>query len=732
MTRSVFARPAFALLLVVGSLAVAHDEDWRKLNTAPPYAGPAFVNGQWVNADGSPAPAPANPTDNQGVTLLAQIPLAMFPGGHTNASDCWGYTSPSGREYALIGLQKGFGVVEVTNPGAPVIVGSISGATSLWHDIKVIGDYAYGVSEGGLGVQVIDLTKVDNGVVTLVQNKQQGGHSSTHNIAANTESGYLYLCGANIANGGLVALSTANPTDPIIAGSWTNSYVHDAQVVSFTSGPYAGREIAYCCDEDTVDIVDVTNKGAMFTTGVATHPGAGYVHQGWLSADRKYFYVNDEADEGSGTQTRSRIYNVEDINNPFYVGEYTSSEVAIDHNNYWHNGFIFQANYTSGLQVFEATNPTNPVRVAWYDTSASAGASFNGAWSCYPYFPSGTVIVSDMQGGLFVLDVDVIGSGVLVIGINTPPTKLQPNTPTQITATIDEVNTTIQSGTVMLNYSVNGGAVMQTAMTLASGTTYEAMLPGMPCFAEVDYFVTAESVVPKTYQSGTTSALVFTGSQVSTVLDQSFEGGLPSGWTATGLWNVTSACEPGPSCSPQNHAYFGLPGSCNFNNGSAVTGSLSVPLDLTASAGTNVTLEYCYAREDEGGGSYDFAEVRFNGVAFEPNPPQSPNAFTSRSVDMSAFAGQQGTLEFFYDSVDSVLNDTLGWMVDGVKVIGATPTCDSCYADCDGSGSLDFFDFLCFQNEFANASSFADCDGSGTLDFFDFLCFQNAFAAGCP
>jgi hypothetical protein len=54
-----------------------------------------------------------------------------------------------------------------------------------------------------------------------------------------------------------------------------------------------------------------------------------------------------------------------------------------------------------------------------------------------------------------------------------------------------------------------------------------------------------------------------------------------------------------------------------------------------------------------------------------------------------------------------------------------------CYADCDGSGSLDFFDFLCFQNAFAAGEPYADCDDSGSLDFFDFLCFQNEFAAGC-
>ncbi len=56
----------------------------------------------------------------------------------------------------------------------------------------------------------------------------------------------------------------------------------------------------------------------------------------------------------------------------------------------------------------------------------------------------------------------------------------------------------------------------------------------------------------------------------------------------------------------------------------------------------------------------------------------------------------------------------------------------ACYADCDESGGLDFFDFLCFQNAFAAGEKYADCDESGQLDFFDFLCYQNAFAAGCP
>ena len=62
----------------------------------------------------------------------------------------------------------------------------------------------------------------------------------------------------------------------------------------------------------------------------------------------------------------------------------------------------------------------------------------------------------------------------------------------------------------------------------------------------------------------------------------------------------------------------------------------------------------------------------------------------------------------------------------------------TCYADCDqstGAGTLDIFDFLCFQDGFVNGEVYAcACDvstGPNTCDIFDFLCFQDGFVAGC-
>lgn len=344
--------------------------------------------------------------------LLAWLPLDKFEGQHSAGNDIWGYAAPSGREYAIMGLEKGFGYVEVTDPTNPVIIEVVPGPASTWHDVKVIGDHAYGVSEAGEGIQVMDLSRIDDGIVTLVQNIELNGHSTSHNIVSNPDSGFIYLVGANIANGGLVALDvTTDPDNPTIVGSWKQMYIHDAQVVSYTEGPYAGREIAFVfsgfsggSDQTGLRIVDVTDKSNMFTISTALWSRARYAHQGWLSTDKKYIYINDELDEGhSVNETTTRIFNVEDLESPFFVGTVTTGLPAIDHNLYTTDRLMFQSNYRSGLRVFDITDRTNPYEIAYFDTYPDDNdASFNGNWSNYPYLPSGTILISDIERGLFL------------------------------------------------------------------------------------------------------------------------------------------------------------------------------------------------------------------------------------------------------------------------------------------------------------------------------------------
>ena len=395
------------------TILIAHQDD-PKINDRQPA-----IKANAYRADRSQGQERSLGFTSENVQLKSWLPLNELDNADSG-NDCWGYVSPSGREYALMGTSSGTVIVEITNPGNAQVVASLSGPNSLWRDIKTYGTYMYAVSEGGGGIQVFNLADIDNG---NVQTLNSAGSGSTHNVVIDTESGFLYRTGG-VADG-MYMYSLANPASPVQVGQWTDRYIHDAQVVTYTDGPFAGRQIAFCCagfsggwSDTGLTIVDVTNKSNPFVVSQTYYSNAAYSHQGWLSEDRKYFYLNDELDEqNTGSQTTTRVINVEDIENPSFVGTFTSGSTSIDHNLYTHNGYIFEANYRSGLRVFDASNPTNPTQYGYFDTYPSNdNASFNGLWNVYPYFPSGTVIGSDLERGLFVWELGILDPCTLPVG----------------------------------------------------------------------------------------------------------------------------------------------------------------------------------------------------------------------------------------------------------------------------------------------------------------------------
>ncbi len=347
------------------------------------------------------------------VTLQSWLDLPAFGPGARAGSSCWGYTSPEGREYALMGLSDMTAFVEITDPVNPVIVDSYVHPDSAWCEMKTYGRYAYVSNETGGGLQVFDMGKIDEGMVAHVLDVQLRGLSTSHTVTVNAESGHLYLNGSNIDGGGLTILSLANPANPEWVGAYTGTYVHDSQVVTYSEGPYAGREIAFCyAGYNGVHIVDVTDKANPVVLSRTGYPGLSYCHQGWLSADRKYIYVDDELDEVNlGWPTLTRVFDVSDLANPKLVSTFGNGVPCIDHNQFVRDRFLFQSNYTSGLRVWDLLNPTAPTEVAWFDTYPDDDniilhdglETFNGTWNNYPYFASGNVVVSDIDRGMFVL-----------------------------------------------------------------------------------------------------------------------------------------------------------------------------------------------------------------------------------------------------------------------------------------------------------------------------------------
>jgi choice-of-anchor B domain-containing protein len=393
-------------------ISAAHDDAEWEHDRQPPYAGAG-----WLESDGGSV---AIDFPSSGIDLRSWISLPEFDPDTNAANDCWGYVAPSGREYALIGLSLGTAFVEVTDPGNAQIIDVITGPTSSWRDIKTHQQFAYAVSEGGGGIQVFDLSQIDSGVVSLVNTITTGGRLQTHDVAINTESGRLYRVGGggNSPVNGLRVYSLADPSTPAFLGKWHDRYCHDAQVVTWTDAPYVGVEVAFCYANDTtasgnpgIEILDVSDPANISVIGsinlslppIFSHP-AYYAHQGWLSPDRQYVYFNDEVDEAStGNSTTTRIIDVSDLSNPIQAATFTNGNPARDHNLYTKGELLFESNYRSGLRVFSASDPLAPLEIAYFDTYPDDdNANYNGLWSVYPYFPSGTIIGSDIERGLFV------------------------------------------------------------------------------------------------------------------------------------------------------------------------------------------------------------------------------------------------------------------------------------------------------------------------------------------
>lgn len=364
------------------------------------------------------------PYNFHNVRMSSRLSIADLGGGQANVigNDIWGWTdSQTGKEYALFGLTNATSFVDISDPTAPVYLGRMMTHTgnAAWRDIKVYNNHAYVVSDvnGAHGMQIFDLTRLRDTVpepIIFSPDAHYSGFNNAHNLAINEDTGFAYVVGTNTASGGLHVLDLSNPTAPVHVGNFSaDGYTHDTQVVTY-HGPdasYAGREIAFNSNEDTLTIVDVTDKnnlnsGQISRTG---YPGSRYAHQGWLSEDHRFFFMNDELDErndGSVLKTITRVWDVSDLSSPVLLNEHEGTEYTIDHNNYVHNGLIFQANYTSGMRVLKLIDESTGEleEVAFFDTyNSNNNISFNGAWSVFPYFDSGSVIVSDRQNGLFVL-----------------------------------------------------------------------------------------------------------------------------------------------------------------------------------------------------------------------------------------------------------------------------------------------------------------------------------------
>ncbi len=328
------------------------------------------------------------------MTLLSHIQY------DANGNDIWGWVAPDSTEYAIMGLVNGVSIVSLADPSNATEVAFIPGQYSTWRDIKTWGNFAYvttdqsGTTEG---LTVIDMSNLPESVEYYRWTPDIPGLGvlqTCHNLYID-EFGYCYLSGCNLNSGGILYIDVfSQPGTPIYINHGFNIYSHDVYVRNnrmYTSEIYGGD----------LGIYDVSDKANTQLLGRQQTPFE-FTHNSWLSDDGMVAFTTDER-----ANAPIGAYDVSDPEDIIELDQFrpleTLGEGVIPHNvHVWQNWLIISY-YTDGGIVADASRPTNIIEVGNFDTFLGVQTGFNGAWGAYPFLPSGTVLVSDINSGLYVL-----------------------------------------------------------------------------------------------------------------------------------------------------------------------------------------------------------------------------------------------------------------------------------------------------------------------------------------
>lgn len=334
------------------------------------------------------------------------IDTNVFPLG----SDIWGYSdSSSGEEYAIVGNKNGVLIANITSSNQIGNTYWYSGSPCIWRDIKTYGHYAYVVHDVPSGSNPVydGLMIIDLDSLSILKHKniklpvpRYNGQVDTmaraHNLWID-DNGILYAFGSNVGVGGALLFDLSiDPWNPVFKGIYNNHAFHDGfsrNDTLYGAALYSG-----------VVAVDFTLKTNPQLIRTWPTPG-NFCHNTWLSDDNNFLFTTDEVSDGYIS-----AYDISDLNNvnELFRHRVQPNTSLIPHNTHVLGSKLITSYYTFGLHVLDVEFPELPVLSGYYDTSPSAGGGFNGAWGAYPYLPSGRILVSDRQEGLFVLEPEYI------------------------------------------------------------------------------------------------------------------------------------------------------------------------------------------------------------------------------------------------------------------------------------------------------------------------------------
>lgn len=432
------------------------------------------------------------------LTLVGHLPYTA------QLSNLWGYVDPdSGIEYAIVGVYNGTSIVSLQNPAAPVEVAFVPGPEGIWREMKTWGQYAYVTNETGSGLQIIDLSNLPQTVNawfwTGVDDPNYEVNISTIHTISTDEKGYAYLWGSN--EDAVIIDLNANPINPPIVGIYDYQYVHDGFVrndTMWTAEIYDG----------VISVVNVADRANPVVMASFATP-SNFSHNCALSDDGRTLFTTDEV-----TAAWIATYDVADLTDVKEIHRVrtTPNTGSIPHNVYTVGNFLVTAYYRDGVTIHDATNPNGVILVANYDTAPTlSGDGFNGCWGVYPYFPSGLIIASDMEEGLYILQPDYVQACYLSGSVtNTETGAGIPNATVSIAEVPSSVANTGFSGAFQTGVAAPGAYTVTISapgylpatytVTLATAETIilNASLTPLPIFNFNGLVINAQSGLPVT------------------------------------------------------------------------------------------------------------------------------------------------------------------------------------------------------------------------------------------
>ena len=461
-------------------------------------------------------------------------------------SDVWGYEK-EGSEFALVGVYNGISVVDVTNSSTLVELAFFDGPESIWRDLKTWGDYLYCINETNGGLQIVNLAEVISGDLnpTYIENTTLG-FTTAHNIFID-KSGILYVFGSNYSTGGCEMYDlTTDPENPTFLGVFDDYYFHDGMVRGDTlwgGAIYGG----------VFSVIDVSDKANPEIIGSHATPNT-FSHNCWISDDGDYLFTTDEV---SGAYVAAYdVSDLDDIQEVDRIQAWSGYSDVIPHNTHVDGDFIITSYYTDGVSIVDISNPSNLIEVGYYDTSDDfSGDGFNGAWGAYPWLPSGNILVTDIENGLFVIEPKYTNASFLE-GIITDANTSAPmsNVTIQIVGenytSLSSLDGSYETGTAdagvyTVVFTSPGYEDQIVEVTLASGEIFDFSVQLIP----FESFAVQISVVDATDLIGLSSASVhvynddFDFEWVS-AQDGFFTSTLVSGTynVAIGIWGYQTIC----------------------------------------------------------------------------------------------------------------------------------------------------------------------------------------------